>query len=157
MGKTLSNPQTAVVYRDGYDALKRMLDGFDSITVGRWLMEEGYWPHGPEITAGARVRACCNPDKTEFFKFSEIIFLMVRTGQCHPLYFACDATNHQRPKMQQTAQAAADKLAAEIRERERELEELRSTHRAAMTRVRDEVYPSKRGISRIRFSLWGRR
>lgn len=82
---------------NGYAALKAMLEPYTSEQVARWLMDGGYWPRLTLASAAARVRACTNPDKHEFFKFSEILFLMAQTERYQPLEFAAEVLGRTTP------------------------------------------------------------
>lgn len=144
--------QSDRTYADGYDALRAMLAEYSSETVAEWLIAEGYWPQGPVNSAAARVRACLDPEKNQFFKFSEIIFLSVRSGCPDALYYFCDQMCRQRPEATKTSRERAIESLREIQQLERELHEKKSLYNAAM-RADQHVPPTARGISRIRFSL----
>lgn len=151
MGSGLNKAQQQISYRDGYDALKRMLDGFDSVRVGRWLVDEGYWPQMPDDSAGARVRACLSPDKNRFFKFSEILFLAFRTGRPDALHYFCDYTGYERPERNSSAHEQAEHLAEQIRAEERALDAKKNRYKELLVRSAEDTFPSPRGISRLRF------
>jgi hypothetical protein len=154
MADTLSKTQYEnSSYRDGYDALRKNLDGYSSEVVAQWLMDDGYWPHGPAESGAARVRACLNPDKSEFFKFSEIIFLMNRSGRADALYYACDATQHERPGKKRSPHQIAEEELEEIQRLERELEQKKRNVNAFLLAHAQAVHPSPRGIRRMRYSL----
>lgn len=89
----------APTFTNGYDALRQMLDGHSSETVALWLIEGGYWPESLSIGgAAARVRACTSPHGDQFFKFSEIMFLIWKTGRPYPIHYACDELGLTRPE-----------------------------------------------------------
>lgn len=155
MGLALNKTQ-AIAYRDGYDAMKRMLEDFDSVRVGRWLIEDGYWPQMPDDSAGARVRACLNPDKSRFFKFSEILYLAWRTGRADVLYYFCDYTGFHRPEHNGSVHQQAEHLAEQIRAEERALDAKKAKYKNLLARSAENIFPSPRGIRRLRFSLWRR-
>jgi len=85
-------------YADGYDALKRMVRGFDSYQIAFHLIEvDGIWKGKDLERAANRIRACLSRAKGEFFHFSEIIAITRFTKQYDAVFFLCDALGLSRP------------------------------------------------------------
>jgi len=78
-------------YRDGYEALTEMCGGFGSQEIAHHLIEvDGIWKGKSLDTGAARVRACLNKDKAEFFKLSELIAVSKFTKHYDAIFFMCN-------------------------------------------------------------------
>lgn len=84
-------------YRDGADALKAMCFGYEPKEIAFFLIEDGIWSDKELDSAIARVNACLNPKKQEFFHFSEIIAISKHTRNFDAVFFACDQMGLSRP------------------------------------------------------------
>lgn len=125
-------------YQDGYDALRRMLDGHRSNAVAMALMEYELWPSMPAGSAAARVRANLNPESDQFFKFSEIVFLMWWTGRIDPVLYACEALGYERPKKKR-ALRDLEKARRELADVERRADRLRRDIQVKLGREGDPL------------------
>lgn len=78
-----------------YEALNHMIkhSGKSYREVAEFL-----YPHRKPSSAYVRLKACLNPDKADFLKFGQIIAAMKFCNRYDPLYYACDETDHDRPK-----------------------------------------------------------
>lgn len=83
------------------------------------------FPDRKPDSAYARLKACLNPDKDEFLRYGQIIAAMKFCNCYEPLYFACDETDHERPKpvLKEDRKAA---LAEELKRGLERLEMLKS-------------------------------
>jgi hypothetical protein len=83
-------------YDDEYDALAQMIanSGKPFKDVAAFL-----FPHLNDRSAYARLKNCLNPDRDEHLTFGQILAAMRFCGQFDPLYFACDDSSHERPKV----------------------------------------------------------
>ena len=88
-----------VIYGDGYDALRMMCEGRKSQEIAHYLIsEDGIWKGKTLETGAARVRACLNHDKNEFFKISEIIAISKYTKCFDAVLFMCDELGLSHPQ-----------------------------------------------------------
>ena len=87
-------------YRNGADALKAMCFGFEPKEIAFFLIEDGIWAGKNIDSAVTRVNACLNPNKPEFFHFSEIIAVSKRTRNFDAVFYACDELGLSRPRTQ---------------------------------------------------------
>lgn len=84
---------------DAYRMYRSLFDGYDSHEIGAFFVGEDFWPRSyTEDSSAARVRACNNPDKSEYWKLAELIAWADHVGRAHVfLYFLCDAFGFERP------------------------------------------------------------
>ncbi|MGY8872185.1 MAG: hypothetical protein ACKVJE_17240 [Pseudomonadales bacterium] len=79
------------VSSDWYEALNQMCEPFTSDQIALWLVDAGLTKSGtsPKSVA-AHVRAARNADKADYFKQSELIVLMERSGSLAPVNFVLE-------------------------------------------------------------------
>jgi len=86
---------------EGYEAIRRTCAPLSAKQVAYLLMESGQWNQHHFKTldaAAARVRACWSKDKQEYFRVSDLLVIMRRTGNYDVLHFLCDALGLSRPQ-----------------------------------------------------------
>lgn len=130
MAETHTYPDS---YTNGYDALKRMVDGVKSERVASALVESGLWHEGRLSSAAARVRANLNPESDQFFKFAEIVFLIWHFGQADPLMYLCDVCGYERPQRTQVLRNA-EEARRRLEAAEAEAEAARRSYHALIQR-----------------------
>jgi len=87
------------LYKDGYAALEAMCAGKSSQEISHHLISvDGIWHEKKLETGAARVRACMNKEKHEFFKFSELIAISKFTKCNDAIFFMCDELGLSRPQ-----------------------------------------------------------
>lgn len=85
--------QEKLFYDDEFQALRDMIESGQG-----YKKTAGYlWPGMKQDSAYAKLKACVQEAGDQRLKFGEIISAMV-FNQCYaPLFFACDATQFERP------------------------------------------------------------
>lgn len=117
-------------FKNGYDAINQMLDGFKPEDIAMWLIQEEYWPDTLTIdTAVARVNKCKSANtvdgKKQFFKYAELVFLQWKTGRHYLCFYECDVLGRKRPEprdvnrerlqlMQRVAELESDLVATKL-------------------------------------------
>lgn len=81
---------------DGYTALKAMCAGYDAKEIAAHLIDDGLWKEKSLTTGEGIVNRCLNRNRSEFFKFSEIIAITRFTGNYDALDFFCDEVGASR-------------------------------------------------------------
>lgn len=122
-----NNPQRSL---HGTEVIERLFEGFCSREIAEWMIDNGYWPPMKPSSAAARVRACCDPDKDEFWKFSELVAWAAYTGRRVLADYVCDRTGLARP-------AATPQVSAELQRRLDELDVAERNRDAAIRKVRE--------------------
>lgn len=86
-------------YLNGHDALRQMIGAARQSRqqIAAHLCTVGLWPPMKPTSCAARFDACLNPDKDQFFKWSDILEMMRFTQCFDPLYFMCDQLALERP------------------------------------------------------------
>jgi len=87
------------LYLDGYAALLEMCGGKTSQEIAHHLISvDGIWGDKSLDTGSARIRACLNKDKPEFFKAAELIAIQRFTKRYDAVFFMCDELGLSRPQ-----------------------------------------------------------
>lgn len=86
---------------DGYEAIRRTCAPLSAKQVAYLLIESEQWAHhvfGTLDAAAARVRACWSAEKHEYFRLSDLLVIMAKTGNYDVVHFLCDELGLSRPQ-----------------------------------------------------------
>ncbi len=82
------NSYTVDLSDQWYESLKQCCGSFTSTQIALWLVEAGLTKSTTTLPAvAAHVRAAMSPDKPDYFKASELIVIMRRSGSLAPVNF----------------------------------------------------------------------
>jgi hypothetical protein len=86
-------------YLDGHDALLQMVGAARQSRqqIAAHLCTVGLWPPMKPTSRTARFDACLNPDKDQYFKWSDVLEMMRFTQRFDPLHYLCDQLALERP------------------------------------------------------------
>ena len=139
-------------YRNGADALRAMCFGYEPKEIAWFLIEDGIWAGKSIDGAVTRVNACLNPNKPEFFHFSEIIAITKRTRNFDAVFFACDELGLSRPRPQ-----SVEEQLLRVEDAVMTVSRAVSDIVRSMEHIRQQVEPSdpRRGADVVHFSRDG--
>lgn len=115
-------------YEHGYAAMKATFDGLSSKEIALAMIDSGLWDMRLD-SAAARVRNCMHPESDQFFKLSDLLFLMWHFQRFELLYHCCDVLHHSRPALIAPNTERA-KILEEMLQKQTEYEELRAKYNA---------------------------
>lgn len=145
----------------GVEMIRRLFDGYTSQQIAEWMMDQEYWPALKPSSAAARVRACCDPNKDEFWKLSELVGWAEYTGRRALADYVCDHTpGIGRPAGEESISEAMRGLLEQLDEAERARDRLiRSIHEqsaregmsASFETAEGEAFGTPASVRHVRF------
>lgn len=114
---------------NGIDVIRELFKGYSSSEIADWMIDNGFWSPIAPSSAAARVRSCCDPDKAEFWKFSELVAWAEATDRRVLADYVCDRTpSLDRPRVR-------GEISDELRAALEELDQVERQRNQAIERV----------------------